>query len=386
MRILADNPSMDFLRREAKDLLGALRESDDTATLADAQRTVAEEYGFRTWGDLKSEVDRRREELPEAPDGLTEGVAETFGLGAVKTSMTPIRYEYMGRRWHLESQRGRFMVSPVFDWINDEQAEVAVDLQERARTAGVLSPVPVRTPDGGLVRHVLEQNWRVDEWMDLGPTPVQPVHSSVARRVGELLAAVHEVAPKTDRRIEGQWVAADARPNHDKWAALLNRARAANMPWADELAALSRSIDELSTVTADAPPESVVITNCDIVVDAVRLGRGQELVVMHWDFAGPMVPEWELASTLLQWTAFGRDLEAARRLLDGYRARRGDASLTLGSFNTAITGWLTWTLHRGWEASGSQPPEQAEFAERALRAVLDDPLTVGKLEAFLAAL
>jgi aminoglycoside phosphotransferase (APT) family kinase protein len=223
--------------------------------------------------------------------------------------------------------------------------------------------------------------------MDLGPTPVQPVHSSVARRVGELLAAVHAVAPKTDRRIEGQWVAADARPTQDKWAALLGRAHAANKPWADELAALSRSIDELSAVTAEASPESVVITNCDIVVDAVRLGAGQELVVMHWDFAGPMVPEWELASTLLQWTAFGRNLEAARALLEGYKARGGDASsLTLGSFTTAITGWLTWTLHRGWEASGPQPPEKEEFAERALREVLGDPLTVGKLEAFLEAL
>jgi hypothetical protein len=39
----------------------------------------------------------------------------------------------------------------------------------------------------------------------------------------------------------------------------------------------------------------------------------------------------------------------------------------------------------GWEASGPQPPEKEEFAERVLRAVLDDPLTVGKLESFLEA-
>ena len=387
MRILADNPSMDFLRREAKDLLSALRESNATATLADAQRTIAEEYGFRTWSDLKTEVDRRREAFPEPPEGLAQAVADAFGLGAVTAPMTPIRYEYMGRRWQLETERGRLMLSPVFDWINDEQAEVAVDLQQRARAAGVLSPRPVRAPDGGLVRRVLDQSWRVDDWMDLGPVPVQPVHSSVARRAGELLAAVHSVAPKTDRPIQGQWVAADARPTEDAWRTLLELARDAHKPWADELAALARSIEELTTITAEASPDSVVISNCDIVVEAVRLGPQQELVVLHWDFSGPMVPEWELASTLLQWTTSDHNTEAGRAFLEGYRARSGNTpSLTLGSFTTAITGWLTWTLHRGWEACSPQPPEKEEFAERAVREALADPLSVGKLESFLQAL
>lgn len=60
MRLLADNPSMEFLRQEAKDLLGSLRESDEKVTLADAQRATAELYGFRTWSELKADVERRR--------------------------------------------------------------------------------------------------------------------------------------------------------------------------------------------------------------------------------------------------------------------------------------------------------------------------------------
>ena len=82
MRMLADNPSIDFLRREAKDLLGAMRESDENVTLADAQRAIAEMYGFRTWTDLKAEVDRRREALPEAPAGLADGVSDAEGAMA----------------------------------------------------------------------------------------------------------------------------------------------------------------------------------------------------------------------------------------------------------------------------------------------------------------
>ena len=47
-RLLADSPSMEFLRQEAKDLLSVVRESDGRATLADAQRAIAEEYE-RLW-------------------------------------------------------------------------------------------------------------------------------------------------------------------------------------------------------------------------------------------------------------------------------------------------------------------------------------------------
>lgn len=386
MRLLADSPSIEFLRQEAKDLLNALRESDPGTTLARAQQATAEEYGFRAWSDLKAEVDRRRAEMPQAPEGLGEGVVSAFGLGAVTSPMTPIRYEYMGRRWELQTERGRFVVRPVFDWIGDAQAEVAVDLQERARKAGVRSPVPVRTRDGGLVRRVLDQSWRVDEWMDLGPTPVEPVPSDVAHHAGTTLAAIHEVAPPTDRPIQGPWVSPTARPTEQQWGALLERVRAAAAPWSDELAALSRPIEELSAVTAEPPTGSIVISNCDIGVEQVRMGPGGELVVMHWDFAGPMVPAWELATMFLHWTQGGNNLESARALATGYRERRGHLpALTLGSFSSVVTGSLTWLLHRAWEASDTEPSEKRDFAERTVAELLADPLTVDKLQALLHA-
>lgn len=371
---------MAFLRREAKDLLNVLRETDAAATLAGAQRVVAEEYGFRTWSELKGEVDRRRTEVPQAPDGLADGVASAFALGSVTGPLTAIRYEYMGRRWALDTDRGRYVVRPVFDWIDDRQAEIAVDLQERARAAGVLSPVPVRTPDGGLVRRVLDQSWRVDEWIDLGPMPVEPVAEDVARRAGDVLAAIHEVAPPTDRPIQGQWVSPADRPAEDSWFSLLDRARGAAVPWSDRLAALAPTIAELSTVGAEPPDDGVVVSNCDLGVEQVRIGPGSDLVVMHWDFAGPMTPEWELATTLFHWTQGGTNLPAARALAGGYRARRGDLpSLGVESFSSVITGWLTWLLHRAWEASDPEPSEKRDFAERSVNEVLDAPLTIAKL-------
>ena len=382
MRLLADNPSMDFLRQEAKEVLAALREVDGKASLSDAQRRLAEEYGFRTWAELKAEVEQRRDALPLAPDGLADELSDAFGLGAV-TSITPIKYEYMGRRWCLETERGKFLVTPVFDWICDATAEVAVDLMERARKAGVLSPVPVRTSDGGLVRRVHDQNWRVDEWIDLGPTPGLPLQTSVARQLGAVLAAIHSVAPSTDQPIAGAWVA--DRPSQASWAVLAENARRVHAPWADEFAALSRNVAELSAITA-APAVDVIIGNRDLQPGTVRFGPGDDLVVMHWDFAGPATKEGEFATLLAQTSLHSPDV--ARALVDGYRERSGgDApALTLSSFAGYITGWLTWANHRACELVGEGATnEQVDFAERSMREVLDDPLTVAQLTAVLEA-
>jgi ankyrin repeat protein/uncharacterized glyoxalase superfamily protein PhnB len=58
---LPERPSLEYLRKLAKERLRALRASDPAARLADAQRHVAREHGFKSWRELKAEVDRRRE-------------------------------------------------------------------------------------------------------------------------------------------------------------------------------------------------------------------------------------------------------------------------------------------------------------------------------------
>jgi len=60
VRMLSDSPSLDDLRRQAKDLLVGLRETRPGAALTDAQTALARNYGFRSWPELKIEVERRR--------------------------------------------------------------------------------------------------------------------------------------------------------------------------------------------------------------------------------------------------------------------------------------------------------------------------------------
>src|SRR5262249_3036680 len=55
-----ERPSLEHLKKRAKELLAELRRTDPHAKLAIAQLTVARDHGFSSWRALKAEVDRRR--------------------------------------------------------------------------------------------------------------------------------------------------------------------------------------------------------------------------------------------------------------------------------------------------------------------------------------
>jgi hypothetical protein len=55
-RHLPSQPNLEYLKKQAKDLLADLARTDATAQLADAQRQLARDYGFATWAALKAHV------------------------------------------------------------------------------------------------------------------------------------------------------------------------------------------------------------------------------------------------------------------------------------------------------------------------------------------
>ena len=67
---LPDRPSLEYLKKLAKDRLHDLRRTDPRARLADAQLAVAREQGFASWRALRVEIDRRR--APAAPAPVDE--------------------------------------------------------------------------------------------------------------------------------------------------------------------------------------------------------------------------------------------------------------------------------------------------------------------------
>jgi hypothetical protein len=60
---LPSRPSLEYLRKLAKDRLPDLRRSNPHAQLADALLAVARDHGFSSWRALKAEIDRRHGDL-----------------------------------------------------------------------------------------------------------------------------------------------------------------------------------------------------------------------------------------------------------------------------------------------------------------------------------
>ena len=71
-RHLPSRPSLDHLRKQAKDLLGDIQRSNPGWKLADAQHAIAREYGFASWPKLKSHVE-------SLAGGLTDPDVESAG-------------------------------------------------------------------------------------------------------------------------------------------------------------------------------------------------------------------------------------------------------------------------------------------------------------------
>src|SRR5262245_43869421 len=57
---LPERPSLEYLRKLAKDRLREMRRTDANAKLAAALLGIARDHGFPSWRALKAEVDRRR--------------------------------------------------------------------------------------------------------------------------------------------------------------------------------------------------------------------------------------------------------------------------------------------------------------------------------------
>lgn len=380
MKLLPDRPSIDFLRKEAKDLLAVLRDSRPDTSLAEAQRALAAEYGVRDWPALKAEVERRVADVPAAPDGLVDELAEVFGLGTVTAPAKPVVFTAMGRCWDITTDRGRWLAVTVYDWITNDQAELGARLRDAAAAVGVAAPAPARSPQGRLVEDVRGEKWRVHEWLEVGPAPVLPIGTALARRAGGLFGTLHALAIPSDDPVHGYLT---YRRSVDEWQHLLSRARAAGKPWAEQLDERLPTFLELQSIEL-AVRGSLMLCNRNLIPGHVRQGWGGALVVTEWDFAGSLTPELELGSALTHWVMRPEvNINGVLAFREGYCEVRKWPELQLDSFAVAISGWLNWAYNALCEAIDPEDADHAVFAEREAVGVLDRPMTRTSLEQLL---
>jgi len=178
-----------------------------------------------------------------------------------------------------------------------------------------------------------------------------------------------------------------SRRPHGEWHKLLDRARSAGKPWAEQLGDALPGLFDLSTVEAAIDPDEIILCNCALIPENVRTGHNDELVVTEWDFAGSLTPRLELGSALTHWAIrpFVNDTTAAA-FRDGYVDAAGNwPKLDVASFAVAVTSWLNWTYNTICEAIDPTDRDHAAFAERGTVDLLNRPLTRASLQQLLAA-
>jgi hypothetical protein len=75
---LPSRPSLEYLRKLAKDRLPDLRRSNPHAQLADALLAIAHDHGFSSWRALKAQIDRRESDLSSRWfEAVTRGDTDT---------------------------------------------------------------------------------------------------------------------------------------------------------------------------------------------------------------------------------------------------------------------------------------------------------------------
>lgn len=386
MRTLPQAPSLDFLKRQAKDLLAALREKDPAARLSDAQRTLAQLYGFRAWTELKAEVERARAN-PAIFDAQTaSGIAKAFDLGEVTEPAILIETDVSGPIVRLVTDTGTWNAHAVLSSTDEPSAEESVRLMDAARGAGIKVPHAVRSPSGGLLEESGEHRWRVDQWVDLGPTIATPVSSSIAFKAGAMLAMLHGLRLRPAGEMH-PWLAAKPR-TAEQWDRIVGIVENEGAPWAAALIEALPAILDISAGHSDAPTDELVLSHTDFQPASTHLDLLDVLVPTGWEFAGAISPAWHLGLVLDSWASTPDDdinEAAAKAIIDGYRSAAGETpALDVSIFSPVITAWLNWLVSRmNWALEGTGAAKTN--AERELAHMLTHPKDRIRFERLLRA-
>jgi Ser/Thr protein kinase RdoA (MazF antagonist) len=368
MKLLPDNPSLDHLRQQAKDLRAGLRDENPEVTLASAQRSLAQQYGFSDWPELKAEVDRRKDDADVAGHDHAKAIADRFGLGRVTAGMRSLsRADHLGRPWSLETEGGRWVARTTDQWIPIVDVETEVALQQAAMAAGIQLPAPVRSVAGEIIEEIDGKRWRVNVWRHSGPPLVAPVSAALTHQVGGILATLHGLQLPVDR--VSPWHA--NRLTGDAWPSLARKANARGFSWGPALSAAVPTLKDLEAIGSHAPVPEPVLSHNTLGPGMVRRGPGGQLVVFDWEQAGGQPPSWELADALVSWAidpTGGINRAGARALVEGYADVAGGVpTLEPAAFRGAAIGLVNYV--GGLVGGALEHPDDTDL-QRSVRHVL----------------
>ena len=363
---LPARPSLEWLRKTAKDRLDVLRAAQPGARLADAQLAIAREHGFPSWRALKAEVDRVIAAQSRPPD---DGVVATFfehvGTGQidrVRASLASVPglvnavgpHPFWGGRpqalhvaieakrrdvFDLLLERGADVSgdndqydlwSPLMLAINRNQPEMRDDLLRRGARVGVLEAL------------MLADDRRVGELLDAEGLP------DAAPNAGSILAFAR--TPYAIDRLIAMGAPIDVR---DRWGATPIEAMSRLGPAGDRL------VSHLSAHGVTVRPQELARLGdrqaLERMVDAdPAVARADAVMMAAVDFKHHALVRWLLdrganvnarseassRHTALHSAAWNGDLEMAR-LLVGAGADRAARDAT---YDGTPLGWATTSI------------------------------------------
>lgn len=387
MKTLPDAPSLDLLRQQAEDVLLQLKAVRPAASLSDAQALVADQYGYRTWPDLKAEVERRVNNVVRASLDLTAAVTATFGLGVPTGPMVGLARQWAGHAWALATERGRFLARELFRWFEDSALEYEALLAESATAAGIVTPRPVRSPAGRIIERIGDAPWRVYTFPEVGPEPTIPADPRHAAAAGHIVGKVHAMRLPPPGQVSS-WLTC-IRPE-SVWRHLQQAAASASKPWADQLEDVIPAIMDVSAIVEPvASGGNLVLSACHYAPSAFCTAGPDDLAVMSWEHAGAIPPRWDFGTTLAPWSEGVDDTvneAAAAAVVAGYAAEfELPDPLDLGIFSAHVCAGLSWLASRIRIALTEADAEQRDLADRTVPWLLKAPPSQATYEAVLDA-
>lgn len=385
MPVLPDHASLDHLRRQAKDQLAELRRSGDAANLSDAQALVARQYGYPSWAELKVEVERREALGPvTAPDVLTKNIGELFELGVPTKPMHRVERQWTGDLWDLTTDRGRWVVTALADWITSIESEG--EFVSAALAAGVEAPVPVRSTQGTFGITVDGVIWRVHESMRLGPPLAQPPSREDCAEGGRVLARLHHLnLPAPGPVVE--WLT--HRQPEPAWRQLASRAAEQSRDWAQRFESAVPGYLELTAVNDERDPNPrAFLSKAWHAPSACRSAGPGRLVLTGWEHTSALPVDWDFGASLMAWSEVptGFDTASARAFVAGYEETCEPVERSLRVFTSGISGALNWVFSRANIAMNDSDQRQRDDAERLIRTLVEYPISLRAITRLLDAI
>ncbi|GAA3511779.1 aminoglycoside phosphotransferase family protein [Actinocatenispora rupis] len=295
-------------------------------------------------------------------------VAAAFGLGRPTGPLVPVVYTSQPT-WRLDTTAGRVFVKRVDHTGWRDELAAAMDLERRARAAGIAlpRPVPPVTPTFGYVTDVA--GWgtaRAYEWVD---GRAATADDDLAGWLGSTLARLHAVARCTTVPAPYWYGLHDER----EWRGWLTAGHDRGLPWAP---ALRRHLPHLLHASvriraAFRDAADHVLTHRDVEPWNVLVTPSGPLLV-DWDTAGPDSAGLELAHAAYDLARHQRttpDATTFHAVLAAYReAGGGPVPTGRDALARRLGLHLGRIAERLRSSLGQQPPGSTDPAAAATRA------------------